>query len=165
MNLRLQLLVPAVVVALISAAGTLSAQSIQYPSSAERWGVFEIVLSGPSAGNPYVDVSLGATFARNGSSVSVAGFYDGGGTYRIRFMPSQEGSWSFTTTSNVAALSGRTGAFTATSPAAEQPRPGPGPGPIPLPVRGRDVPTTTSAPPVTTGPIRPPRCRTRRFRR
>lgn len=97
-------------------AGAASAQSIQFPSSAERWGVFEIVLSGPSTGNPYVDVSLGATFTRSGSSVNVTGFYDGGGSYKIRFMPPQEGSWSFATTSNQAVLSGRTGSFTATPP-------------------------------------------------
>jgi hypothetical protein len=102
---------------LFTAGGTLLAQSIQFPPSAERWGVFEIALSGPSAGNPYVDVSLGATFTRNGTSINVTGFYDGGGTYRIRFMPPQEGSWSFTTTSNVSALSGRLGTFTATAPA------------------------------------------------
>ncbi len=117
--MKVRLLNPVTIVfALLTGGGTLLAQSIQFPASAERWGVFEVVLTGPSAGNPYVDVSLGATFTRSGASVSVTGFYDGGGTYRIRFMPAQEGSWSFTTTSNAAALSGRTGSFTATAPAA-----------------------------------------------
>lgn len=92
----------------------LAAQS--FPSTAERWGVFEVVLSGPSSGNPYVDVSLSATFTRNGASKVVEGFYDGGGVYKIRFMPTEEGAWSFTTSSNAAALAGRTGSFTATSP-------------------------------------------------
>jgi hypothetical protein len=95
----------------------LAAQSTQFPPSAERWGVFEMVLSGPSAGNPYVDVSLGATFTRNGTSKSVDGFYDGAGVYRIRFMPPDEGVWSFSTFSNQPALHGRTGSFTATPPA------------------------------------------------
>jgi hypothetical protein len=94
----------------------LAAQAIQFPSSAERWGVFEVALSGPSGGNPYVDASLSATFTRSGASVRVDGFYDGDGTYRIRFMPPDEGVWTFTTTSSQAVLSGRTGSFTATSP-------------------------------------------------
>ena len=31
-------------------------------SSVERWGQYEAVLSGPSSGNPFVDVDLNATF-------------------------------------------------------------------------------------------------------
>lgn len=46
----------------------------------------------------------------------VGGFYDGGGVYRIRFMPDAIGSWSYTTSSNVAALNGKAGSLTAVAP-------------------------------------------------
>jgi hypothetical protein len=84
----------------------------------EQWGIFEIALKGPSTGNPFVDVDLSAVFTREGRSVTVSGFYDGDGIYRIRFMPEQQGNWRYETRSNRAELHGRTGTFTAGKPAA-----------------------------------------------
>lgn len=69
-----------------------------------QWGVFELTLQGPADGNPFNDVFLGARFAQNGRDLDVAGFYDGEGLYRVRFMPPGEGEWEFATRSNVAAL-------------------------------------------------------------
>ncbi len=77
----------------------------------QRWDVFETELHGPSEGNPFVEVNLSATFEREGKKVEVAGFYDGGGTYRVRFMPGEEGAWTYVTHSNRAELDGKTGAF------------------------------------------------------
>ncbi|HEY1339664.1 MAG TPA: DUF5060 domain-containing protein [Bryobacteraceae bacterium] len=82
----------------------------------ERWGVFEVALSGPASGNPFLEVRLGAQFRHGDRFVNVDGFYDGGSAYRIRFMPDEVGEWTYTTTSNVAALNGKTGAFTAAAP-------------------------------------------------
>lgn len=76
-----------------------------------RWEVFERTLAGPSGGNPYVDVQLGAAFSLGHRSVAVDGFYDGNGQYKIRFMPDTEGAWSYATTSNVPELDGKTGSF------------------------------------------------------
>jgi hypothetical protein len=45
--------------------------------------------------------------------VTVDGFYDGDGVYRVRFMPDTPGQWSYTTHSNRQALDGRTGSFVA----------------------------------------------------
>jgi hypothetical protein len=84
----------------------------------ERWGVFEVVLKGPSSGNPFLDVRVGAQFRFRNRVVEADGFYDGDGAYRIRFMPDETGTWTYTTTSNVAALAGKTGTFEATAPAA-----------------------------------------------
>lgn len=68
------------------------------------WAPSELALRGPSAGNPYLDVTLTATF-RNGDAERVAtGFYDGDGVYRIRFLPELAGTWSYSTKSNVAEL-------------------------------------------------------------
>jgi hypothetical protein len=87
-------------------------------ASVAKWDIFELELRGPSAGNPYLDVTVEATFSQAGRSVRVPGFYDGDGIYRIRFMPDAEGEWTYTTTSSAAELSGKAGASTCT-PAAK----------------------------------------------
>src|SRR5581483_952988 len=76
-----------------------------------RWNVFELTFAGPSDGNPFTDVQLGAVFTLEHRSVAVDGFYDGGATYKVRFMRDTEGTWSYTTHSNIAALSGHSGSF------------------------------------------------------
>ncbi|HJZ55401.1 MAG TPA: DUF5060 domain-containing protein, partial [Gemmataceae bacterium] len=66
----------------------------------EQWGLFELTLRGPAGGNPFVDVELSATFTRGDRQIRVSGFYDGDGTYRVRFMPEAPGGGSYTTASN-----------------------------------------------------------------
>jgi hypothetical protein len=80
----------------------------------EQWGLFELALQGPSDGNPFQDNILGATFTYEHRTVSVKGFYDGEGIYRIRFMPDTPGRWTFATTSNAHEMNGHTGQFTCT---------------------------------------------------
>ena len=63
---------------------------------AEKWGVFEIALSGRSEGNPFLDYAVEGTFSGAGETVRVDGFYDGDGVYRVRFMPSREGRYTYT---------------------------------------------------------------------
>ena len=82
-------------------------RSIQH--RATQWGLFELALDGPAGGNPYLDVTLTAVFTCGGERASVSGFYDGDGTYRIRFMPEATGHWTFVTKSNAAGLDGVTG--------------------------------------------------------
>lgn len=60
-----------------------------------RWGVFEVSLNGTDEGNPFVEQTLTGIFTSKDESVCVNGFYDGDGVYRIRFMPSYEGEYSF----------------------------------------------------------------------
>lgn len=76
-----------------------------------RWEVFELSLPGPTTGNPFTEVQISAIFSLGHRTVNVNGFYDGAGTYKIRFMPDTTGAWSYTTASNVAALDKRSGAF------------------------------------------------------
>ena len=78
----------------------------------EKWGSFEASFAGPSAGNPFRDVAVEAVFSHKSRQVRVPGFYDGEGTYRVRFMPDTEGEWSYRTRSATAALDGKTGSFT-----------------------------------------------------
>lgn len=82
----------------------------------EKWGLFEAAFEGPGTGNPFLEVAFEAAFSHAGRTVRVPGFYDGDGTYRVRFMPRAEGKWSYRTASKTAALDGREGAFTAGPP-------------------------------------------------
>jgi hypothetical protein len=84
----------------------------------ERWGLHEIELAGPSTGNPFTGVHLSAVFTHGTKSVEAQGFYDGGGVYRIRFMPDEQGRWMWRSHSNRAELDGRTGEFNVTAPSA-----------------------------------------------
>src|SRR5512142_927773 len=84
----------------------------------ERWGIYEIRLEGPRTGNPFTGVRLSAHFRYRHRTVEADGFYDGGGVYRIRFMPDETGERAYATSSNVPALDGKTGSFTCTSPSA-----------------------------------------------
>jgi hypothetical protein len=84
----------------------------------EQWGLYEITLNGPAEGNPFLDVSLSARFSRGEQTAEVNGFYDGGGVYRVRFMPDRPGEWRYETRSSAPALNGRTGAFTCGAPSA-----------------------------------------------
>jgi len=79
----------------------------------EQWDTFEAEFSGPAEGNPFVDVEFSATFALKHRRVRVDGFYDGGGVYRVRFMPDAPGEWTFITQSNHEALDGLAGGFAA----------------------------------------------------
>jgi hypothetical protein len=75
----------------------------------EQWGIAEVVLRGPSEGNPFTEVMLSARVAQGDRAHEVAGFYDGEGVYRVRFMPDRPGAWHYTTTSNRPELDGKTG--------------------------------------------------------
>ena len=75
----------------------------------EKWDVFELSLSGPVEGNPFVGVRFGAVFENGDQSVEQEGFYDGNGLYKIRFMPDIEGVWKYRTTSNRSILDGVNG--------------------------------------------------------
>lgn len=86
--------------------------------SVEQWGTFEITLKGPATGNPFVDVSLAAKFTQGKHAVTVPGFYDGDGTYRVRFLPMHQGTWTYETTSATPDLNGKTGTLTVTKPSA-----------------------------------------------
>ena len=83
--------------------------------SVAKWDAFEASFSGPADGNPFVDVAFDALFAHKSRTVRVPGFYDGDGTYKLRFMPDTEGEWSFVTRSQTAALDGKTGKLTVTA--------------------------------------------------
>ena len=102
------------VCALIAAASLWA----QTPVSVEQWGRYEIVLAAPVTGNPYLGPGLRADFTFEHRTVTVDGFYDGDGTWRVRFMPDTVGEWSYVTRSEIPALNGKTGQFRCVKPAA-----------------------------------------------
>lgn len=97
-------------------AATAVTPALAAPTSVAKWELFEVTLKGPSAGNPFRDVQLGATFTQGNRTVKVTGFYDGNGAYKVRFMPDATGTWTYTTQSTTAALNGKSGTFTVTAP-------------------------------------------------
>lgn len=81
--------------------------------------MFELTLKGSDAGNPFINTTLTATF-KHGDKVYVPeGFYDGNGIYKIRFMPDEEGIWTYVTSSNHDDLNKKTGEFTCTQASAK----------------------------------------------
>ncbi|WP_105969102.1 DUF5605 domain-containing protein [Streptomyces geranii] len=79
--------------------------------TATRWSTFELELHGPSHGNPFTDVELRVEFRHGDRVLTAHGFYDGDGVHRVRFLPDEEGDWSFRTTSNARSLDAVEGAF------------------------------------------------------
>jgi len=89
-----------------------------YGRNVEQWGLYELALAGPTNGNPFLEVRFAARFAQGYDSIEVPGFYDGDGTYRVRFMPKTQGKWSYATVSSAPELNGVTGEFTVIKPSA-----------------------------------------------
>ena len=68
---------------------------VDFRNRVERWGLQEAVLAGRKDGNPFTDYSIYGEFRGAHETVVVMGFYDGDGIYRVRFMPSYTGKYSF----------------------------------------------------------------------
>jgi hypothetical protein len=66
-----------------------------YPKQTERWDVFEAQCPGFSDKNPFTDYSIEGIFKSKNETVKVSGFYDGGGIYKVRFMPSFAEEYAF----------------------------------------------------------------------
>ena len=77
--------------------------------AASLWSTFELSLTGPTDGNPFLDVELRAIFRQGEREVRVNGFYDGDGVYKLRFLPDATGAWTWETRSNAPALDGLSG--------------------------------------------------------
>ena len=69
-------------------------------NTVERWGMFEIEVKGPSGGNPFTEHHIEGCFVGVNERVRVDGFYDGEGSYKVRFMPSFEGEYTYEVTAD-----------------------------------------------------------------
>lgn len=83
--------------------------AVTLPADAAQNRLVEIVIDGPSHGNPFVDVDLRARFANGDAELLVGGFYDGAGRHVLRFLPPSPGEWTFVTVSNARSLDGIAG--------------------------------------------------------
>lgn len=80
----------------------------------EKYKVFDLELRGTEEGNPFTAIDVTAEFSNGAQRIETKGFYKGGGIYGVRFMPQEEGSWSYQIRSNDPDLNGATGTFICT---------------------------------------------------
>lgn len=93
-------------------------------NTARQWDVFEIALNArgtysnayveglPDNGTPLVRVTFtGTSGAARGLKYTVAGFWDGGQSWKARFAPPAAGDWSYASSSSDAGLNGVRGAL------------------------------------------------------
>lgn len=69
--------------------------AISYEEKIERWGTAEFICKGPAEGNPFTEQHIKGRFSGKNETVEADGFYDGEGIYKVRFMPSFEGAYTF----------------------------------------------------------------------
>ena len=80
-----------------------------------KYGEREITLTTTNKyKNPYKEVTLSATFTGPTETITMNGFWDGGGQFKIRMMPTEPGTWTWKTSSNDKQLDGKTGSLTCT---------------------------------------------------
>lgn len=89
---------------------TINAQG-QDSSEVEQWRFFELKWDVSISGNPYENVSLSAVFEKGNDSIQVKGFYNGSGSFLVRFSPPSTGEWKYKTESNIKELDQKSGRF------------------------------------------------------
>jgi hypothetical protein len=97
-----------------SAVFLLMAAQIEKPLAAAevpKWSVYELTLTASDReADPYLETGLVGVFGGpNGHSVIVNGFWDGGRTFRLRFAPTIEGTWTYMTVSSDSGMDGQMG--------------------------------------------------------
>ncbi len=92
-----------------------SVSALYAQNEVAKWEVFEIALKGNNTGNPFIDTQLSAEFKHGEKIYRPYGFYDGDGIFKIRFMPDEEGVWTYTTSSNDKKLDHKKGEFICTA--------------------------------------------------
>ncbi len=87
---------------------TVSARADSVP----QWGRWELALTATASVSPETDLRVELT-SPSGNLRSLWGYWDGGSTWRVRFMPDEAGRWNYRTYSEPAAngLNGMTGEF------------------------------------------------------
>lgn len=74
------------------------------------YGRFEQAFTAGDGVPAFADLAVRFT-APSGKQVTRPGFYDGGQTYRVRFLPNEEGKWSYATVAQAAGLANGSGTF------------------------------------------------------
>lgn len=89
-------------------------KELTYLKKVERWCVQEISCPGHTDGNPFTDYQIKGVFKSKSENITVDGFYDGDGIYKVRFMPSMVEEYSFEISGNFSNR-GYTGVFSVTA--------------------------------------------------
>ncbi|GBG06985.1 hypothetical protein PAT3040_01532 [Paenibacillus agaridevorans] len=84
---------------------------IHYKEEVERFGKFELQMTGREDDALFADSGLWAEFSKDDRHFVSEGFYDGEGRLLIRFMPDEEGDWSFRVNGASAPAGGYAGQF------------------------------------------------------
>jgi hypothetical protein len=116
---RMLLMTPA----MFAAAACLA--NAQDSAEVKQWQVYEVrVTAAQNVANPYVTYLqegrparvtvrfTGVSGEAAGRELTVAGFWDGGTTWKARFAPPASGAWAFESRSEDPGLNGVTGKFT-----------------------------------------------------
>ena len=85
----------------------------------QRWDFIEIAHEATAEREyPFRFVDFDATFTHidSGHSVNISGYYDGDATWRLRFMPTELGTWRYLTSSNTPGLDGHEGRINCVAP-------------------------------------------------
>ena len=90
-----------------------------YEKQVEKWDVLEVTVEGHSDKNPFVDYEIQGIFTGKHETVTVDGFYDGEGVYKVRYMPSFVELYTFEVTGSAIDGEVLTGKFQVT-PASEE---------------------------------------------
>ena len=104
--------------ALLLGAATIASQASPTPTPVPRWSVYEMTLTASKeyAGQEAAPPVTATFHGPGGLEKRVSGFWDGGATFRVRFAPTREGSWTVTTTSPDSGLNHRRERFTCAAP-------------------------------------------------
>ncbi len=87
--------------------------SSTFAINVEKWKQYRVEFNNPSwSGNPF-DLEFTAVFKHtaSGKTLRQFGFYAENNTWKIYFMPDQEGEWTYTTFSTDPELNNKTGSF------------------------------------------------------
>lgn len=80
-----------------------------------KWRRWTLEMPNPTySGNPFeLEVDATLTHAGSGTTISLPGYYAGSDTWKVSFMPTETGEWSYLTSSSDADLDGLAGLVTA----------------------------------------------------
>lgn len=79
--------------------------------SVQKYEIAEFRFPGEAAGNPFDAEFSALVRTPSGAERKVTGFYDGNNEYVLRFLPEEEGSFTFRTVSSLKTLHGKEGSF------------------------------------------------------
>lgn len=87
----------------------------------QQWEVIDLNFTVDQSVTDPFDVAFGAVFNHeNGSDMHVPGFFNGDGTWTIRFSPPEAGKWTYKTSASLPELAGQTGTLDITENTKEQ---------------------------------------------